>query len=100
MKLSTSDEGSTIVFEIRGALEGKSVEQFSSACSEAVTSGRANIKINMHSVGMVDSAGLEALLECQERCKSAGGTCVLVDVSPKVLKILEITRLDRELAVA
>jgi len=100
MKLCTHDEGSTVVFEIRGALEGKSVEQFSTAYAAAVSSGRANVKIDMHSVGMVDSGGLEALLECQESCRSAGGVCALINVSPKVLKILEITRLDRELTVA
>lgn len=60
---------------------------------------RVNIVIDIDDVESVDSSGLTALVNAQDALRALGGDLKVAVNSPVNRKILEITRLDRQLDV-
>lgn len=60
---------------------------------------RVNIVLDFDDVEAVDSAGLTALVNAQEALRALGGDLKVSTTSNVNRKILEITRLDRQLDV-
>ena len=55
--------------------------------------------IDLRNVGFMDSSGLRALLVERRRREGAGGTILLSNPSPLVVRLLEVTGTDRVLRV-
>lgn len=97
----THSEEKPIRLELKGKLVGKAAAAaVSDAVARAVAAGGMEIDLDLRSLAMVDSAGLEALLACRERCAAVGGGLTLRHACSNVERVLRITRLDRELEVA
>lgn len=60
---------------------------------------RASIVLDLEGTEMIDSAGLELLLDLQDSLRERGGELKIATSNHVNRKILEITRLDRELEV-
>jgi len=58
---------------------------------------RSQIVLDIDDVEQIDSAGLTALVETQEHLRSIGGDLKIATDSAVNRKILEITRIDRQL---
>ncbi|NOS99692.1 MAG: STAS domain-containing protein [Phycisphaerales bacterium] len=97
MKIVTHSDETPVRLELHGKLIGKAAGAVHDAVETVVAKGGQHIELDLHALAVVDSAGLEALLACHERCAAAGGRCTLTGVSGKIERILRITRLDREL---
>jgi anti-anti-sigma factor len=52
----------------------------------------SRVELEVHLLGFVDSSGLAALIAIAQRLDEVGGNLVLVDPSPQLLKLLELTR--------
>jgi anti-anti-sigma factor len=100
MKIPTRREDGVLVLEPRASLVGRSVGDLGEAVSRALEQEPGDVAIDMKSVAMVDSGGLEELLRAHERCAAIGAVCRIVNATPKIKNILRVTRLDRELTVA
>jgi len=61
--------------------------------------GQPRIVVDLGSVPLMDSAGLEALLEARNRCSKLGGSIVLARPNALCRDILRINEVDRELNV-
>ena len=61
--------------------------------------GQPHIVLDLGSVPLMDSAGLEALLEARDRCSKLGGSIVLARPNALCRDILRINEVDRELNV-
>jgi anti-anti-sigma factor len=61
--------------------------------------GQPHIVLDLGSVPLMDSAGLEALLEVRDRCGNLGGSIVLARPNALCRDILRINGVDRELNV-
>ena len=61
--------------------------------------GQPRIIFDLGSVPLMDSAGLDALLEARDRCSKLGGSIVLARPNALCRDILRINDLDRELNV-
>jgi anti-sigma B factor antagonist len=59
------------------------------------TQGYRNMILDLSEVQYADSSGLSALLRANSLCDSAGGLFVVFGLNPHVLKLIEITHLDR-----
>jgi anti-anti-sigma factor len=59
------------------------------------TAGKPMLVLNMSEVTLLDSAGLEALLDSQEAVQDRGGTVKLAALSPLCREILRIAAVDR-----
>lgn len=60
---------------------------------------RAAIVLDLEGTEMIDSAGLELLLDLQDSLRERGGELKIATSNHVNRKILEITRLDREFEV-
>jgi len=56
-----------------------------------------NVVLDLDGTEMIDSRGLESLLGVQDRLREAGGGLKIATTNATNRKILEITRLDRQL---
>lgn len=58
------------------------------------------LALGLSSVIEMTSAGINALVAIDTRCRALGGELVLFDVPPLIRHLLRLTRLDRRLALA
>jgi len=56
---------------------------------------RPNLVLDFSQVTKLDSAGIDVLLRCTEEAMKRNGDIKLAALSPEVLAILELTRMDR-----
>lgn len=60
---------------------------------------RDNVVLDVDNTELLDSAGLGALLNVHEKLRGKGGDVKIAATNPTNRKILEITRIDRQLEV-
>jgi anti-anti-sigma factor len=88
--------GDVIVVHTPDEFGGDQSEQFVSYASRLE---RRNVVADLDNTEMLDSAGLSALLDAQDRLRGEGGQMKIATTNSANRKILEITRLDQQLEV-
>ena len=66
---------------------------------EALDLGMGDLVVDLSGVELVDATGLGVLLGADRRAKLVGRRIVLRDASPRVMRILRVTRLYRVLTL-
>lgn len=61
--------------------------------------GGIHLVVDATAVTFMDSSGVNALVRARERAERLGGSIHVVTTSRPVLRVLEVTQLDRLLAV-
>lgn len=61
------------------------------------TAGRRFVRLDVSSVSFLDCTCLEVLVTAHHRFLAARGTLVLTGVTPRLMRLLSLTQLDREL---
>lgn len=95
MNINVTNYGNVAVVTVKDELAGDTVELFNERAARCLDDGCFNVVVDCSSVGGVDSAGLEALLDLQSKCEDQLGTAKLCGLDETCAKILEITRLAR-----
>ena len=80
----------TPMVEVTGELDLSSGDELEALVTPMLTSG-AEVGIILRGVTFADSSGLGALLALLQQAGEAGAEIVLVDPSPAVQRVLEIT---------
>ena len=88
------------VLSLVGQLDLASVGRLVGCAADVIRRGSVRLIVDLAGVEFVDSAGLAGLLNVLRRADRAGGGMVLVHVSPELLRIMAMTRLDREFTFA
>ena len=96
MNLPTEIFGEVIVVHTPEELNTDKIDGFL-VCVSALE--RNKVVFDLDHTEMLDSAGLTALLDVQDRVRQGGGETKIATTNAANLKILEITRLDRQLEV-
>ena len=96
MKIPWQTYNDVTVVELRGDMDGESVEPLRSAITEIITGPCAGIVLNMSEVDFLDSQGLELLLWVRDYCGQNRVPLRLAGLAENCTKILEITRLQDE----
>jgi len=96
MQLPTEVFGNVIVVHAPEELSTEQAESFEQFLAQATP---RQIVLDMDNTETLDSAGLTAMLNSQDRLRSQGGDVKIAASSAVTRKILEITRLDRQLDV-
>jgi anti-anti-sigma factor len=96
MNLPTEIFGEVIVVHTPEELNADKADGFL-VCVSALE--RNKVIFDLDHTEMLDSAGLTALLDVQERLRQGGGETKIATANAANRKILEITRLDRQLEV-
>ncbi|HID75270.1 MAG TPA: anti-sigma factor antagonist [Planctomycetaceae bacterium] len=96
MNLTTEVFGDVMVVHAPDELGAELAGQLSAYLSSR---RRRRIVFDLDGTELIDSAGLTALLDAQDQLRQKGGQMRIATSNPTNRKILEITRLDRQLEV-
>jgi anti-anti-sigma factor len=87
----TEKQGAVCVVRPQVPLAGEQCESFASTVAAALGAGRPMLVVDLHGVPLIDSAGLETLVELRERLEARGGAVKLAAVNSLCGDILRVT---------
>lgn len=93
----TTTFGAIDVIKAPATLSGSDCNQCEADIRASVNRHRVRIVLDMSSTALIDSKGLEMLLDCNEVCLKRGGELVLAGPTPLCAEILDITGIEQEL---
>ncbi len=76
------------------------VLDFRKELTDLIKDGCKKIRIDLGNVGMIDSSGIGVLISAQNSLKKINGTLSVFNISPDILKMFKIMRLDKHFEVA
>ena len=104
MKIAEENYGQTVILVCSGELTDDSLDAFRHAVeqiehrnderSDQPDAVAADLMLDFEAVPFIDSAGLEYLLDLQEKFAEKLGRVKLVNLNENIAEILKITRLD------
>jgi anti-anti-sigma factor len=72
---------------------------FQKSIDSCIGNGQPRVVLDLSAVPLMDSLGLDALLDARDRCQSLGGSFVLARPNALCRDILRINGIDREINV-
>ncbi|HVJ68312.1 MAG TPA: STAS domain-containing protein [Caulifigura sp.] len=94
-----SRQGAVDVLSLDAALQEENCDGLRTAAEECVKRGQPRLIIDLGSVAFIDSAGLEVLLDINDRCLERGGACKLSTPNALCIDILNATGVGQELEI-
>jgi anti-sigma B factor antagonist len=86
--------GSAVILDMSGdVIFGEGSKTLRSAIRQKISEGKTNIFLNFKDVCYVDSSGIGELVSGYTALKREGGKLTLLNLSPRVKELLEITKL-------
>jgi anti-sigma B factor antagonist len=95
LDVETSKRDDASVLTLRGEIDVYTAPRLRQAIVDLVESGERRIVVDMEKVDFLDSTGLGVLVGGLKRVKTNEGTLSVVVTQDKILKIFEITGLNR-----
>jgi anti-sigma B factor antagonist len=78
------------IVEITGALDASGAEDVKDYLLRLVDRGHHRLAVNLDSVGIVDSTGLEALSSAYMKLLAVGGRLFVICSNPRILRLFEL----------
>jgi anti-sigma B factor antagonist len=97
--VEATEHGAIGVLIVRGEVDVATAPRFRQALVELAEQGRDLVAVDLDEVDFIASTGLGVLVGGLKRARTGGGDLVLVCTRPRILRVLEMTRLDRAFAV-
>jgi len=95
MEISEKEVNEVIVFIIKGKIMGGSgTESFQKRIYECVKENKVNVVVDMSQATWMNSSGLGMLISGLTTLRSSGGDLRLTNLSERLQRPLEITKLD------
>lgn len=91
--VQTAERSATVT--LLGDLDVAGVDEFRRMVDDLLRDGHVELVLDLNKLGFLDSSGLGALISARRRTYAAGGGLTLVCDDNQVLRVLEITNLDR-----
>lgn len=95
----TSQQGVVRVIGGDAPLSGDNIAIARKYCEEALSHGQPKLVFDFTGIPLVDSVGLELLLDIRDRCRKRGGAVVVSGASPLCVDILRATGVAAEIAI-
>ena len=86
-----ADEGAVDVITGGDRISGEHVAELNALLETRVERGQPQIVLDLQSIALIDSAGLELLLDFQEKCQRMGGALKLANVGVLCREVLKAT---------
>ena len=80
-------------------LKGEYVDELSETVQHCLADGIPMLVINLHDVALMDSAGLESLLDARDAVEKRGGTVKLAAPTPLSQDILRVSGVGQQFEV-
>lgn len=94
--IETAAEGDVWVITALGKLTGpEAAVRLTRAVEEGLSGGFRKFLVDLARTDWVDSTGIGAIASTSVRVRDGGGSFVLAGVRERVLRILEVTRMDQ-----
>jgi anti-anti-sigma factor len=84
-------QGAACVLRARAPIEAKHCEELKRTVLQGLGVGRPMLVVDFHDVPLIDSAGLETLVELREALEAKGGAVKLAAVNSLCADILRVT---------
>ncbi len=94
MEISTSEQGTVAIIEVKGRVDSLNAHQFGEALASPISGGFHNLVLDLAQVDYMSSAGLRELVAAYKKATKQAGDLRLVQPSERVQEILEIAGLD------
>ena len=97
--LEVSDRDGWAVLTVTGEVDVATAPRLREQLIGLVSSERYRIVVDLEAVDFIDSTGLGVLIGALKRVRSHDGDLALICSEPRVLRVFEITGLDRVFAI-
>ena len=95
LELETTQRDGVAVLTLRGEIDVYTAPRMRQAIVDLVDAGSLNIVVDMEKVDFLDSTGLGVLVEGLKRVRTRNGNLSIVVTQDKILKIFDITGLNK-----
>lgn len=95
MALETRTEGPFEIIEVGGEIDVNTAPRLREAIVASIEAGHTRLAIDVEKVEFLDSTGLGVLVGALKKVRADGGTLDIVCTQERILKIFDITGLDK-----
>ncbi len=95
MHIKTGEEQGVTIVSVEGEINLESSPQLRKAFEDLLKKGTQKIILDFQRISYIDSSGLATCVELFQRLQEKSGKLSLVNVSPKIRNVFEVTRLDK-----
>lgn len=95
VKIDVTKENRIVIVAVEGEVDAETSPQLRERFDKLLAEGEHSYVIDMAGVEFMDSSGLAALVRLFKRVRIGEGDVRLCEVRPEILKIFELTRLNR-----
>jgi anti-sigma B factor antagonist len=99
MTVDLAEQAGAAVLSVRGEVDVATAPRLREHVVDAVSNGHRYIVIDLDGVDFLDSTGLGVLVGALKRVRTHGGELHFVCTQPRILKVFDITGLDRVLSI-
>ena len=94
MKIEKTEAGQTSLITITGDVNLDTSRELRTTILETISAAVEGVALDLSAVRYMDSSGVAILVEGLRTARDTDKTFTLVSPSPRVMKVLELTRLD------
>ncbi len=99
MNLKVTKAGRVSVLVLKGDLDTAAAPLVRETVSDLLGKGQSRLVVDLAGVPYIDSTGLGELVRAMKHARAAGGDVRLCGLRGDVLKIFEMTRLDKAMRI-
>lgn len=95
MNITEREQNGVTIFVLEGRVDSEGAVDLDLALQTAVSEGKHKTVLDMSEVRYINSAGLRTLADILTQNKQNGGDLKLVNLNPKVRRVLQIIGFDK-----
>ena len=95
MNITERDQNGVTIFSLEGRVDSEGAVDLDIALQAATSENKSKLVLDMSQVRYINSAGLRTLADILTQCKENDGDLKLVDLNPKVQRVLQIIGFDK-----
>ena len=99
LEVETAKRGDATILSLRGEIDVYTAPRLRQAIVDLIDAGERRIVVDMENVDFLDSTGLGVLVEGLKRAKGNDGDLSIVATHDKILKIFDITGLNKAFGI-
>lgn len=93
-EINVTQREPVVLVEVNGRVDSSNANELGEALMELIDGGHRHLVVNLTGVDYMSSAGLRELVSPLKRVRRENGDIRLVQPSPRVREVLELTGLD------
>jgi anti-anti-sigma factor len=95
MEHNIQQKGELTVLNLAGEIDVAAAPQLKNVFKSLIDAGKVNIIVDLKDVDFIDSSGLGIFVVGYKSAKAKGGKIKFSSAKPEVIKVIELTRLDK-----